>query len=85
MPVKYLLSGKIDVTWFLISLVFCVEEHYREALEVVKEENQKLFDEHMKLLSEEALKVFFVLFLKTANCVTVGIHVFCIINYFNSH
>ncbi|NXR72781.1 CCD83 protein, partial [Pycnonotus jocosus] len=32
------------------------EEHYREALKVVKEENQKLFDEHMKLLSEEALK-----------------------------
>ncbi|RMC07481.1 hypothetical protein DUI87_16954 [Hirundo rustica rustica] len=32
------------------------EEHYREALKVVREENQKLFDRHMKLLSEEALK-----------------------------
>ncbi|XP_063250471.1 coiled-coil domain-containing protein 83 [Prinia subflava] len=32
------------------------EEHYREALNVVKEENEKRFDRHMKLLSEEALK-----------------------------
>ncbi|NXD20116.1 CCD83 protein, partial [Spelaeornis formosus] len=32
------------------------EEHYREALNVVKEENQKQFDRHMKVLSEEALK-----------------------------
>ncbi|NXC08971.1 CCD83 protein, partial [Orthonyx spaldingii] len=32
------------------------EEYYREALKVVREENQKLFDRHMKLLSEEALK-----------------------------
>ncbi|NWX29397.1 CCD83 protein, partial [Notiomystis cincta] len=32
------------------------EEYYEEALKVVKEENQKLFDRHMKLLSEEALK-----------------------------
>ncbi|NWH38307.1 CCD83 protein, partial [Chloropsis hardwickii] len=32
------------------------EEYYREALKVVREENQKLFDSHMKLLSEEALK-----------------------------
>ncbi|NWZ68083.1 CCD83 protein, partial [Acrocephalus arundinaceus] len=32
------------------------EEHYNEALKVVREENQKLFDKHMKLLSEEALK-----------------------------
>ncbi|NXR51291.1 CCD83 protein, partial [Hippolais icterina] len=32
------------------------EEHYSEALKVVREENQKLFDKHMKLLSEEALK-----------------------------
>ncbi|NXO30887.1 CCD83 protein, partial [Cisticola juncidis] len=32
------------------------EEHYREALKVVKEENEKRFDRHMKLLSEEALK-----------------------------
>ncbi|NXM59145.1 CCD83 protein, partial [Illadopsis cleaveri] len=32
------------------------EERYREALKVVREENQKLFDKHMKLLSEEALK-----------------------------
>ncbi|NXN03569.1 CCD83 protein, partial [Sylvia borin] len=32
------------------------KEHYREALKVVREENQKLFDKHMKLLSEEALK-----------------------------
>lgn len=43
--------------WF-----FCFEEYYREALKVVREENQKLFDRHMKLLSEEALKVFFLLF-----------------------
>ncbi|NWI56812.1 CCD83 protein, partial [Calyptomena viridis] len=32
------------------------EEHFREALNVVKEENKRLFDRHMKLLSEEALK-----------------------------
>ncbi|NXK60638.1 CCD83 protein, partial [Sylvietta virens] len=32
------------------------EEHYGEALNVVREENQKLFDRHMKLLSEEALR-----------------------------
>ncbi|NXU19144.1 CCD83 protein, partial [Pardalotus punctatus] len=32
------------------------EEHYREALKVVREENERLFDRHMKLLSEEALK-----------------------------
>ncbi|NXY66440.1 CCD83 protein, partial [Callaeas wilsoni] len=32
------------------------EEYYREALKVMREENQKLFDRHMKLLSEEALK-----------------------------
>ncbi|NXS78381.1 CCD83 protein, partial [Erpornis zantholeuca] len=32
------------------------EEYYREALKAVKEEKQKLFDRHMKLLSEEALK-----------------------------
>ncbi|NXO73198.1 CCD83 protein, partial [Phainopepla nitens] len=32
------------------------EEYYREALTVVKEENQKLFDRHVKLLSEKALK-----------------------------
>ncbi|XP_066031710.1 coiled-coil domain-containing protein 83 [Chamaea fasciata] len=32
------------------------EEYYREALKVVREENQKLFDKHMKFLSEEALK-----------------------------
>ncbi|NXC59855.1 CCD83 protein, partial [Aleadryas rufinucha] len=32
------------------------EEYYREALKVVREENQKMFDRHMKLLSEEALK-----------------------------
>ncbi|NWT50060.1 CCD83 protein, partial [Erythrocercus mccallii] len=32
------------------------EEHYREALKVVREENQKQFDRHMKLLSEAALK-----------------------------
>ncbi|NXU36451.1 CCD83 protein, partial [Drymodes brunneopygia] len=32
------------------------EEYYREALKVVREENQKLFDRHIKLLSEEALK-----------------------------
>uniref|UniRef100_A0A803VQ56 Coiled-coil domain containing 83 n=1 Tax=Ficedula albicollis TaxID=59894 RepID=A0A803VQ56_FICAL len=32
------------------------EEYYREALKVVREENQKLFDRHMQLLSEEALK-----------------------------
>lgn len=61
MPVIYLLSGKADVK-FLISLCFCFEEYYREALKVVREENQKLFDRHMKLLSEEALKVFFLLF-----------------------
>uniref|UniRef100_A0A8C5NT97 Coiled-coil domain containing 83 n=1 Tax=Junco hyemalis TaxID=40217 RepID=A0A8C5NT97_JUNHY len=32
------------------------EEYYSKALEVVREENQKMFDRHMKLLSEEALK-----------------------------
>ncbi|TRZ19283.1 hypothetical protein HGM15179_007839 [Zosterops borbonicus] len=32
------------------------EEHFREALKAVREENQKRFDKHMKLLSEEALK-----------------------------
>ncbi|NWR43637.1 CCD83 protein, partial [Regulus satrapa] len=32
------------------------EDYYKEALNVVREENQKLFDRHMKLLSEEALK-----------------------------
>ncbi|NXO35403.1 CCD83 protein, partial [Locustella ochotensis] len=32
------------------------EEHYREALKVVREENQKRFDRHMKLLSEDSLK-----------------------------
>ncbi|XP_032908691.1 coiled-coil domain-containing protein 83 [Catharus ustulatus] len=32
------------------------EEYYREALKVVREENQKLFDRHMQLLSEAALK-----------------------------
>ncbi|XP_059694449.1 coiled-coil domain-containing protein 83 [Haemorhous mexicanus] len=32
------------------------EEYYSEALKVVREENQKMFDRHMKLLSEEALK-----------------------------
>ncbi|XP_062343477.1 coiled-coil domain-containing protein 83 [Cinclus cinclus] len=32
------------------------EENYREALKVVREENQKLFDRHMQLLSEAALK-----------------------------
>lgn len=42
--------------------VFCFEEHFREALKAVREENQKRFDKHMKLLSEEALKVFFLLF-----------------------
>ncbi|NXB74372.1 CCD83 protein, partial [Donacobius atricapilla] len=31
-------------------------EHYREALKVVREENQKLFDRHVKLLSEDSLK-----------------------------
>ncbi|NWV31779.1 CCD83 protein, partial [Grantiella picta] len=31
-------------------------EHYREALKVVKEENERRFDRHMKFLSEEALK-----------------------------
>ncbi|NXF06432.1 CCD83 protein, partial [Smithornis capensis] len=31
-------------------------EHYRDALNVVKEENKSLFDRRMKLLSEEALK-----------------------------
>ncbi|CAN8195545.1 unnamed protein product, partial [Coccothraustes coccothraustes] len=32
------------------------EEYYSEALKVVREENQKMFDRHMKLLSEDALK-----------------------------
>ncbi|XP_071427742.1 coiled-coil domain-containing protein 83 [Pithys albifrons albifrons] len=31
-------------------------EYYRDALNAVKEENERLFDRHMKLLSEEALK-----------------------------
>ncbi|NXM78897.1 CCD83 protein, partial [Serilophus lunatus] len=31
-------------------------EHYRDALNVVREENKSLFDRHLKLLSEEALK-----------------------------
>ncbi|NWV62876.1 CCD83 protein, partial [Malurus elegans] len=32
------------------------EEYYREAMKVVREENARMFDRHMKLLSEEALK-----------------------------
>ncbi|NWI91193.1 CCD83 protein, partial [Pitta sordida] len=31
-------------------------EYYRDALNAVKEENKNLFDRHMQLLSEEALK-----------------------------
>ncbi|NXF81505.1 CCD83 protein, partial [Sclerurus mexicanus] len=31
-------------------------EYYRDALNAVKEENQSLFERHMKLLSEQALK-----------------------------
>ncbi|NXG21756.1 CCD83 protein, partial [Grallaria varia] len=31
-------------------------EYYRDALNAVKEENESLFDRHVKLLSEEALK-----------------------------
>ncbi|NWW79664.1 CCD83 protein, partial [Climacteris rufus] len=31
-------------------------EYYREALNAVREENERLFDRHMQLLSEEALK-----------------------------
>lgn len=59
--------------------MFCFEEYYREALKVVREENQKLFDRHMQLLSEAALKVFFLLFKKPADCIVVGINALCII------
>ncbi|NXS10256.1 CCD83 protein, partial [Neodrepanis coruscans] len=31
-------------------------EYYRDALNIVREENKRLFDRHLKLLSEEALK-----------------------------